>query len=400
METITDIKKIDQMIKEKQALETALAFDLLEIFDDYSTGLRGILQSMSGFIIDLMGILSNNQYTNIQFYYKWLSDWSGYGVAKKHALPRIWNHNIMKQRYFNFDAQDCGDMIRIWGECLENPVFSIEVWNRQRLEAQKGPKYFWTKFVKEIEESKTEITGATNQVVGKGNTTYNEVGRQRFVRKKLPQQKQNYTLDETEAWRMLSTMPFSGIKKWKIAESDPLQKMNKVFGLMPGATISGTTSDNISYMKLYQRVTEFHPIMYLLPLATIVSGGHHSFLEVAYVLSLNNIIDYRVGLYTSLFPVIRFTNQVIAPKGANEIKNLLKKYENHHWNHLMLISYRRPGIPKECIKFHNGRLFRGVKHAADLSIWKQLSFAKVPLLNKFRYLKSWPSDSDISRSFL
>lgn len=128
----------------------------------------------------------------------------------------------------------------------------------------------------------------------------------------------------------------AGLNRWQVMQGDTTGKMDQVFGLMPGATISGTTTDNIYFYKRFGGLW-MNPIFYLLPTATIVSGGHHSLLEVGLPLMLNNICKYKVGLYSTLFP----NNAVTAgaPPGVMALKNKLLLAEAQPTNHLMLIHY-------------------------------------------------------------
>ena len=75
--------------------------------------------------------------------------------------------------------------------------------------------------------------------------------------------------------------------------------------------------------------------MYMLPLATIVYNAHHTMLEVALPLTLNGVIDYRVGFYTSLLP--KTTASLATTK---EILGLLTKGENDSRNRLFLQWYK------------------------------------------------------------
>ena len=44
------------------------------------------------------------------------------------------------------------------------------------------------------------------------------------------------------------------------------------------------------------------PIVQLLPLATMGSQGHHTVLECALTLTLNRLLRYRIGFYSTLVP--------------------------------------------------------------------------------------------------
>lgn len=78
-------------------------------------------------------------------------------------------------------------------------------------------------------------------------------------------------------------------------------KIDHIFGLITGCDISGTTSDTVFALEVvgYDLFTAAY---YLLPMATIVYNNHHSLIEVALALTLNDVIDYEVGFYQTLLP--------------------------------------------------------------------------------------------------
>ena len=83
-------------------------------------------------------------------------------------------------------------------------------------------------------------------------------------------------------------------------------KMERAFGYpVMGADVSGTTADSTYVTRSFKQYTgkDIDPIMFLLPFATIVAGGHHHLLEVAGTLTLYGTIDYSVGLYDTILPI-------------------------------------------------------------------------------------------------
>ena len=82
-------------------------------------------------------------------------------------------------------------------------------------------------------------------------------------------------------------------------------KMERVFGFpVMGADISGTTGDSTYVVRRFTQYTgkDVDPVMFLLPFATIVAGGHHHLLEVAGTLTLYGTINYTIGLYDTIRP--------------------------------------------------------------------------------------------------
>jgi hypothetical protein len=171
---------------------------------------------------------------------------------------------------------------------------------------------------------------------------------------------------------------------WEVKQTDTTGKMDKVFGLLHGATISGTTTDTIFFLQQFGKLG-LDPIFYLLPIATIVGGGHHSLLEVAYPLSLNGIISYRVGLYSTLFP-----NRGALPEfpGVREIRLLLGSYESHAWNRLFLAYYDGSPTPTGCFLYDNG---------AERKSWEAFATANAAMLDVFKRMPTWPRRMDVSK---
>ena len=116
-----------------------------------------------------------------------------------------------------------------------------------------------------------------------------------------------------------------GISLFKLLEWSTIRKIDDLYGLPEGADISGTTSDHLfgiyhtmylmeqgrsaprsikfpsgSYPADLQQINERKPLIILLPLAQMVREYHHALLETAAALSLNDMIDYKIGFYSSL----------------------------------------------------------------------------------------------------
>lgn len=107
------------------------------------------------------------------------------------------------------------------------------------------------------------------------------------------------------------TKGFSGFAKMTLNDNSTVKKIDSAFGLAEGCDISGTTADALFFFRhvnafidgLPEMITdELLPVIQLLPMATMASQGHHTILECGLTLTLNNIIDYRIGFYTTLMP--------------------------------------------------------------------------------------------------
>lgn len=104
---------------------------------------------------------------------------------------------------------------------------------------------------------------------------------------------------------------FSGFANVALQDHSTVKKIDAVFGLAEGCDISGTTADSLFFFRhvnafiagLREAVdARALPLIQLLPLATMASQGHHTILECGLTLTLNRIIEYRIGFYTTLIP--------------------------------------------------------------------------------------------------
>ena len=243
--------------------------------------------------------------------------------------------------------------------------------------------------------------------------------------------------------RQLAAMS-GGIQRWLHLDADPLAKMDKVFGLSHGATISGTTTDTLffinkiayvdlwlsnktpdvhipEYLKCYYEgwnweyydrmglkvvfvkhlnkivtmtpfikarphryfITGLDPMYYMVPLGTIVGQGHHTTLEVALPLALNRKIDYAICEYTSLLPSRGSRRDKSDVSG---VKLILETAKNDTRNKYILVYYtenRRTGYV----------LFDKKK---DAQLWNKIAKADVELMNKFKKFKPYPTKEDIA----
>jgi hypothetical protein len=173
-----------------------------------------------------------------------------------------------------------------------------------------------------------------------------------------------------------------GAARFALRDMSTVNRIDRVFGLVPLADISGTTTDTVYFLERFAAPAR-DTVFYLLPLGTIVALGHHSLLEVALSLSINRIVDYRIGFHTSLLPAG-------AVQAAGRIRSALTAAETSPRNRHMLVYYARgdgpsvPGVPSGCFLYeHQDRLaFR--------------DFAKcVEVLDSFPWMPAWPNESQL-----
>jgi hypothetical protein len=177
---------------------------------------------------------------------------------------------------------------------------------------------------------------------------------------------------------------------------------------MKMADISGTTADTVFGMEVLwhhfhagtfksggewtekkiaawlEDALRMKEVLYLLPLVTMTYQAHHSLLECAFTLSLNDYIDYSVGVYSTLRPqywkdheyetqkIIRAKKVDIglpekekkiakwaAPKTAEfkdavkELEKILKKQETNKENRLLLCYFESKKAEPEGVYVFN-----------------------------------------------
>jgi hypothetical protein len=159
---------------------------------------------------------------------------------------------------------------------------------------------------------------------------------------------------EQRRYAMLSdydeSHPESGVRGmtlWDLKEGSTVWAIDRLFGLPPGADISGTTADlmwaletmaSLLYPPKNGKRTDLAgndlkgvlPLLYLLPIAAMVSHYHHTILECALTQTLNGTIEYAVGFYTTLLP------PDVEGETARGIRQILQKWEDHPTNFKMI----------------------------------------------------------------
>jgi hypothetical protein len=262
-------------------------------------------------------------------------------------------------------SQHCGDWIRIFGEAIED-VAKGDLDNL-RNSFQSGGDYHWTKYKGDKKGDQPDA----------GRRRVTEPDRAKLqLQRNVEVASKDYYLPSVWGF-MRDISPSAGINRWRVMENDTTGKMDQVFGLMPGATISGTTTDDIFFFCRFGEVG-LDPAFFLLPLATIVAGGHHSLLEVGIPLSLNGRCKYVPGLYSTLFP--EGSQVQNRPAGVGAIRAALSLAETHPTNHLMLIGYES-NTPAVCYLYNN-----------DRQKWRQMKWGP-DLLSTFKRLTPWPNKS-------
>lgn len=88
-------------------------------------------------------------------------------------------------------------------------------------------------------------------------------------------------------------------------QGSTVRAIDLLFGLPQGADISGTTADTVFALETLLTLcapNQRRMLCLLLPLVGMVPEYHHTTLEVALTLTMNDVVTYAPGFYTTLYP--------------------------------------------------------------------------------------------------
>jgi len=149
----------------------------------------------------------------------------------------------------------------------------------------------------------------------------------------------------------------------RLVSGSNLSIINRLFGLSWGCDISGTTCDEVFALDTWGPEILGHRGYAVLPLGAIVHNTHHTVLEVALPLTINDRIDYRVGFFETLIP-----RQGLPPELEpirNVIANADQRMQGKH-----LLRYYRNGRPVGCFRFTDDEIAQlkraDISHARSL----------------------------------
>ncbi len=365
-----------QMIAEKQSVEVGLALDVKEIFDvEMIQDLRQLCQNS----IKRVDAMAQRDPLFTQTYPR---KWAFYGCMRGMGQ---WNAGSLLRQTRSWKATDCGEWIRVYGEIVEENFFGPRE-EANRKAAQRGDPSHWKK-PKVPKAARGQEWGdqhldqqnfqpqALRRRVQYNNLTYGDQGL--------------YDGETTPSGFLMKSMPSSGIQKWAIMANDVTGKMDRVFGLMKGATISGTTTDTVYFLNKFARAIR-DPILYLLAVGHLVGNGHHSLLEVAIPLTLNGFMEYSVGLYSTLIrPIFRRVQirPALRQKGADALQGVFERWENHPNNHLMMCYYERGELA--------GALVADKNLGGNRAVWKLGFTADEGLMTAFAAMPINPTYANL-----
>jgi len=417
MEHYQDLSKrgtvdVWQWMQEKQQLEMELAWELVDIFNgDAMIGpLRKTCHAASYEMWRGLNVLGKGQeiiqavvkaefFVGIMIKYGLVNP----SLTSKEYEPLLYR---MHKEAHRFDLNDCCELIRIYGTFVEmankvgkEPYYANldQIRDDYKHHGDRGP--IWGKLDPEDKDKIPKV----KEDLQKDPTLAG--GRMRQKMEKLGAGPPPAWAAQLGPVREFLRSMGGGVDGWLMKEKNPLQRIDRLFGLASGAAISGTTTDTAFYIDQFA-LGKVSPIYYLLPLSYIVAASHHTIAEVGAALSVSESrsgapvgiadISYSIGLYKTLLPggigEVPQENQLPADKqsvaaGARAIARLLGMAEVDPRNRLMLVYYDpKTQGPAGCLKF--GR------HEQD--DFRELAQVNVEFLQKFKEAQwTWPTYQDV-----
>lgn len=387
--------KVYNVIKAKQQNEYELAKALLRTFNDED---YGFIQYIRMITKEAMAEIEEFKKTDMEALKIVNEVWVSEG--KHNKVARVYGtwFNALKN-VDHFLAEHCSDIVRIYGEIVEKA-------GRRTMDYQFHVTQMFPKFhVQDKEKSgyrkdwQHAKMDPLSPDVPQGSLIWDAEkggGRRRGRVKPGPRQDNEY--EKATGWGA-SSIERGGISTIVLEPDNTSLWIDRHFGLQEGGTISGTTTDTIFFFNRFGG-RDIDPLYHLLPIATIVAGGHHTLVEVALSLSLNRLkygesegrgtrVFYSIGMYTTLMPTLP-DGVTVAARHRNKdvIQGLLRQYENDIRNKYILVYFSDDNRPYGYYEFDR---FDG----DDKHLFKLLASTDDNMLQYFRRNQKYMSKSEI-----
>jgi hypothetical protein len=412
---------IRRYIESQQDTERKMADGIVDVFNsnyDLLDALKGMVYNALDDIEWMMENLDNGEgvvkeaFRGDAVHYGFVSKQNKKGLRDKYTEDNFVQE--VRQRLPSMKAPECSDLIRFYGEVIERgakrpalavpPKYADEDGKdtRPAVPDRKGQTTRLGSDVVKLNERRVGYQKDT--VGGKWWVKIEEDPTGRRLRTKTGKlsdlERQAYQRRLNRIEKLVRDQTKGGLTRWKQLDMDLVRRLDLVFGLSLGATISGTTTDTIFFINRMSLIDEalkpdgtahnyyftgtgpkgLDPIYYMLPLATIVSEGHHTTIEVALPLALNGIVtDYKIGMYESLMP--ERAGRVNA--GASPIMAHLRQSQLQSRHFLVYYEGRDIG---GCVMFES----------PDMRIWEEVALVNEQLMIKVNGFGPQPTRDDIA----
>lgn len=310
---IKDTEELKRKALLKQRLEASLAKDIYQVFNSGAAIKK--LRDMAGLIMKAMGTGDLGAFQQ---------------ATTKEGQLRLWDKLGKTQSAFvlfsssqtyllKLDATDCADIIRLAGEWVEQggvanaafEGFGDTDWKQHQPMSDT------------VKEAYRPGVGAGNNKAKVENVWSDGKGRFEGLDKKRDRNRQGEAIEPHIKDLMRDPKAVSGMQLKRLTGNSNILKLDRLFGLVEACDISGTTTDTVFALEVFGAQIGLTAGYYLLPLGTIVHNMHHSVLEVATALTLNQCIDYHIGFFSTLAPLAKGG----LPPELNQIHEILNVAE-------------------------------------------------------------------------
>jgi hypothetical protein len=287
------------------------------------------------------------------------------------------------------DCNDFSELIRVIGAWLENGgglgAPNINVAYRTgvgQTASDSGPSAAYLTYLGDFRRKygwnyADHLTGGERAELARLATTGDYIQRQDQRDKKLwgkkgesaPRQrsgvpgKKSYDIPAHVAdwWVRPKLDKLSGMQMFRVKGDDLCKKIDLLFGLLKGATISGTTTDTAMVLELFGAQHGLHAGYYLFPVGTIAASLHHTLLEAGLALTVVGAIDsYCVGYYTTLI------SKGGLPGELQEARGILEEAEQDPKNRHFIIWYDKAAErPAGCVLWNKPYELRDARRLVE-----------------------------------
>lgn len=318
------IEQAEQLSREKQTHEARLA---QEIYNKFNGG--AALSNLRRLALDCIGTMLFNKtvlQTSCGKENK-LGVWTKIsGGAGSAGLEAFYANACYPSNaeYYAFSATDVSDIIRLFGQWIEDGGDATvglvgakekDAWGQDLNPSNAVKDAYRPGVMQGVGNWKSEVEGVWGDQKGRFEDPKRRTvaRRDRENVKKEVENHIDFRADKTA---------FAGIQGKRAQNDSNVLKIDRIFGLLVACDISGTTADTVFALETLGR-DYLTAAYYMLPLATIVHNHHHSLIEVALALTLNGVMNYEIGLYSTLLP----KDSTRIPPEFVGIDGMLKQYE-------------------------------------------------------------------------
>jgi hypothetical protein len=295
---ITNSAQITQYCREKQVNEAALARDVYMNFER-----PGVLSNVRQTVHTALGAMVSGApgpVTAAIAAEPALDVWRTIGPKTHHGLKLL---HFDQTKFNGLTPSDCSDLIRLIGAWVEKGGLIGAGAGGTTNTAWENNLHTGASIKEAYRPGVHTDKVSTENVWGDKKERFKDVAvarRDRGPGRPIEDHIRPYMRDPN-AFSGMGGTPAEPQKGKRPQNESSVLKLDRLFGLIQACDISGTTADTMFALEAWGG-SYLTATYYMLPLATIVHNNHHSLIEVALAMSLNGIISYEVGFYSTLLP--------------------------------------------------------------------------------------------------